>query len=60
MMINLIRADEIAGAMVEGKALGSMGRCKKFEVESESGLGSRALRRRNNDKSVNVPNLPPR
>jgi len=60
MMINLIRADEIAGEIVEGKARGSMGRCRKFEVESESGLGSKAFRRRNNDKSVNVPSLPPR
>lgn len=62
IIINLTLAEEIAGEMVEGSARGTLeiGRCRKFDVESESGLGSRALRRRSNDKSVNVPNRPPR
>jgi hypothetical protein len=60
IIINLIRADDIAGEIVEGNARGCMGRCRKFEVESESGLGSSALRRRKRDKSVIVPSRPPR
>jgi hypothetical protein len=60
MMINLIRAEEIAGAMVDGKALDRSGMCRKFEVESESGLGSRAFKRRNKERSVSEPVRPPR
>jgi len=59
-MIILIRADEIAGAIVDGKALDKSGICKKFDVESESGLGSSAFKRRNKERSVIEPVRPPR
>ena len=59
-MINLILAVEIAGEIVEGSALGCSGRCRKFDVESESGLGSRAFKSRNSERSVIDPSRPPR
>jgi len=58
-MISRILAVEMAGEIVEGSARFKRGRWRKLEVESESGLGSKAFRRRNNDRSVSVPSRPP-
>jgi hypothetical protein len=61
-MINRIRAEDIAGAIVDSRALGEIAippACMRLEVDSESGLGSRAFNSRSSDRSVKEPSLPP-